>query len=250
MKEIQRWLLDNIFYKIPISQYAKAYTPKRGIRDHVKYHTNEDVVITLDIENFFNELNSYMLEECLLSKGYSSQVSNLITKICTLEECLPQGAPTSPRISNILLLDFDNAIAKYTKEKKIKYTRYADDIAISGTIENPQEIILVVENELKKLSLNLNASKTNIMHRGNRQIISGIVVNQKAQIPREIRYELKQAMNFIDKYGLESHLAKINCKKSSYLEHLLGLANYILTINPKDEKTKNIYLKLKKLVTS
>ena len=88
------------------------------------------------------------------------------------------------------------------------------------------------------------------MHRGNRQIISGIVVNQKAQILREIRYELKQAMNFIDKYGLESHLAKINCKKSSYLEHLLGLANYILTINPKDEKTKNIYLKLKKLVTS
>ncbi|QXP72117.1 RNA-directed DNA polymerase [Polaribacter sp. R2A056_3_33] len=250
LKEIQKWVLDNILNNMPISAYAKAYTFNRSIKDHVKYHENQNVVLTMDIENFFNNITSDKVERLFIDKGYSPLVSNLLSRICTLNNSLPQGAPTSPRISNILMLPFDNEIAKYCKPKfiggkkvQVKYTRYADDIAFSGEI-NKAEFVELVSNELQKLDLSLNEDKTIEKKRNQQQIISGIIVNQKIQVPRKKRDELKQAMYYIEKFGLENHLARIKCTKANYVSHLLGIANYIVFINPKDKKTLEIRTKL------
>ena len=86
------------------------------------------------------------------------------------------------------------------------------------------------------------------MGRNQRQVISGIVVNEKVQVPRKKRDELKQAMYYIDKFGLEDHLRKIDCSKSNYLKHLLGIANYITFINPNDSKTITIKDKIYKML--
>ncbi|KEZ93520.1 hypothetical protein IL45_04725 [Nonlabens ulvanivorans] len=249
LKQIQRWLLDNLFIKLPISPYAKAYRAKKGIRDHVRYHKKEEVVITMDIEKFFDNLESGLIVNILLSKGYSFQVANLITKICTLNDVLPQGAPTSPAISNILLYEFDNEISKYTNSKGLKYTRYADDLAFSGSIQDVDTLIKIVKENLAKINLKINHSKTRVMSKKARQIISGIVVNDKIQVPRKDRDDLRQAMYYIEKFSLEEHLKKIDCNKANYIEHLLGKANYMLKINPKDEKIKVIYNKLKVMKT-
>jgi len=250
LKEIQKWILDNILNNIPISAYAKAYTFNRSIKDHVKYHKNQKSVLTLDIENFFNNITPDKVEKLFIDKGYSPLVSNLISRLCTLNNSLPQGAPTSPRISNILMLPFDNEISNYCKPKlidgkkvQIKYTRYADDLAFSGDI-NKDELVKLVTNELKKLGLTLNKDKTIEKKQSQQQIISGIVVNKKIQVPRKKRDELRQAMYYIEKYGLENHLAKIECTKSNYISHLLGIANYIVFINPNDKKTLEIRAKL------
>lgn len=250
LKEIQKWILDNILNNIPISAYAKAYTFNRGIKDHVKYHKNQKSVLTLDIENFFNNITSDKVEKLFIDKGYSPLVSNLLSRLCTLNNSLPQGAPTSPRISNILMLSFDNEISNYCKPKlidgktvQIKYTRYADDLAFSGEFEM-EDITKLVNRELKKLGLNLNKDKTIEKRENQQQIISGIVVNKKIQVPRNKRDELRQSMYYIEKYGLENHLAKIECTKSNYISHLLGIANYIVYINPNDKKTLEIRAKL------
>ncbi|MEY8862480.1 retron St85 family RNA-directed DNA polymerase [Tenacibaculum singaporense] len=247
LKEIQKWILDNVLNNIPISAYAKAYTFKRSIKDHVKYHKNQKIVLTLDIENFFNNITSEKVELLFLSKGYSSLISNLMTRLCTLQNCLPQGAPTSPRISNIIMYSFDEKISSYCKKNEIKYTRYADDLAFSGEIDKEEIIKLVVE-ELNEIGLSLNKDKIIERKQNQRQIISGIVVNRKIQVPRKKRDELRQAMYYIEKYGLENHLAKIDSSKSNYLKHLLGLANYIVNINPKDEKTILIREKLFQMI--
>lgn len=254
LKEIQKWILDNVLNNMPISAYAKAYTFNRSIKDHVKYHKNQKSILTLDIENFFNNITSDKVEKLFINKGYSPLVSNLMSRLCTLNNCLPQGAPTSPRISNILMLQFDNEISNYCKPKRIdgktvqiKYTRYADDLAFSGEI-NKEEIVELVSNELKELGLTLNIDKTIEKKQSQQQIISGIVVNKKIQVPRKKRDELRQSMYYIEKFGLENHLAKIKCSKSNYLKHLLGIANYIIFINPNDVKTIEIRTKLFKMI--
>ncbi len=250
LKEIQKWVLDNILNKIPISAYAKAYTFNRSIKDHVKYHKNQNIVLTLDVENFFNDITSDKVEKLFIDKGYSPLVSNLLSRICTLNNCLPQGAPTSPRISNILMLPFDIEIARYCNPKiidgkkvQVKYTRYADDIAFSGDI-NKEEFVKLVSNELHKLGLSLNEEKTIVKKRSQQQIISGILVNKKIQVPRKKRDELRQAMYYIEKYGLENHLDRIESTKANYISHLLGIANYIVFINPTDKKALEIRAKL------
>ncbi len=245
LKEIQQWILNNILYNIPISRYAKAYTKKRGLKDHLKYHKDQNIVLTLDIENFFGMLSIDKVRPIFLSRGYSEWVSDLITKLCCLNDTLPQGAPTSPRLSNIIMFPFDESISKYCKTKDIKYTRYADDLAFSGDLEK-EEIVDLVSSELTKIGLSLNKEKTMYMSRDQPQLISGVLVNKVIQVPRSKRDELRQAFYYIDKFGLESHLAHINSNKGNYLKHLIGIANYITYINPKDSEAQIIKQKLYK----
>ena len=237
LKEIQYWILDELLYKIPVSRYAKAYVPRRTIKEHVKFHRNQPIVITLDIKNFFGTIKIESIERLFRSVGYSTLIANLLSKLTTLEGALPQGAPTSPYLSNIIFIHIDNIIQKLCNQRKIRYTRYADDMAFSGDFE-PNTFIKSINAIITENGFILNKDKTMVMRRNQPQIITGILVNDKIQVPRGKRDELRQAVHFIEKYGLDEHLVKINCKKANYIKHLLGIANYILFINPKDEKVK------------
>jgi RNA-directed DNA polymerase len=235
LKEIQTWILINILYKHKVSRYAKGYIPNRSIKDHVRYHTNEEKVLTLDIEKFFDNVSFQFVENIFFQIGYSKIISNLLTKLCMLDGKLPQGAPTSPFISNIVLLEFDDTISKYCSENNLKFTRYADDLAFSGKI-NKTELVKLVRSELKKLGLRLNNEKINLMTQNQPQIVSGIIVNKKVQIPKRKRNELRNEMFYIIKFGIDSHMERTKQTKSKtvYLKHLIGRINYLLTINSKD----------------
>ena len=237
LKEIQIWILEEILYKCKVSRYAKAYVPKRSIKEHAIYHTDEPIVLTLDIKDFFKRIKFKRVEALFLEMGYSNQVANLITKLCFLEEELPQGAPTSPYISNLILKEFDINISDYCMKNKIKYTRYADDLAFSGEL-NENEIEELVKKELRKVGLELNEEKRKIMRPNQPQLISGIIVNKKAQIPKRDRNDLRNQMFYIKKFGLKSHMERTNQTKSNYLKHILGKVNYVLQINPRDTEFK------------
>ncbi len=154
-------------------------------------------------------------------------------ELCFLRGSLPQGAPTSPYITNILLNDLDEAIALYCKINKIRYTRYSDDLAFSGNLKE-QEIINLVSNELTKLGLNINSRKTKLMRPGQPQVISGIIVNEKIQVPKSKRNQIRNEMYYIKNFGLVDHLKRIKNNKSNYVKHLKGKINYILFLNPND----------------
>ncbi len=201
----------------------------------------------MDIENFFDRITRREIEKIYRKVDYSEKVSELLSKICTLEDKLPQGAPTSPYLSNVLMSEFDKEISEYCISSSLKYTRYADDMAFSGDEVDLKKLRSKIDRELKKVGLNLNNDKTFEMPSVKRQLISGIIVNEKIQVPRKKRDELRQAIYFIENFGLESHLERIGCAKSNYLKHLLGVGNYILLINPKDERTKKIMIKLREL---
>lgn len=237
LKDIQNWILINILYKIKVSKFAKAYIPKKTIRENVRFHKGQEKVICVDIKNFFSSITECDVTKIFTKMGYSSRVAFVLAKLCCLDGCLPQGAPTSPHISNIYLLSLDKLLADYCIPKKIRYTRYADDMTFSGSF-NEGELFCLLNTELDRIGLVLNSDKTNVMTRNMRQVVTGIVVNDKIQVPIEKRKELRQAIYYIEKFGLVSHLKKINCSKANYLKHLLGIVNYVVFINPKDMEAK------------
>jgi len=235
LKEIQIWILNTILYNIPVSKFAKAYVPNRNILDNTRFHRNKEKVLSLDIEDFFPSIKRPSIEKIFLSLGYSSNVSNLLSKLCCCDEILPQGAPTSPYLSNIYLQNFDVFISNYCINEDIRYTRYADDLTFSGDFEEEQ-VIKIVTNELKKIGLRLNKSKVKVMGRNDRQIVTGIVVNKIVQIPRYKRNDIRKEVYFVKKFGLDDHLVKTKNNRGNYIKHLLGKIEYAIFINPKDEE--------------
>jgi RNA-directed DNA polymerase len=248
LKEIQDWILKNILEIEKVSPFAKAYRKKVSLIENVKFHKNQPKVLTLDISDFFPSIKTKSVELIFKAFGYSDLISNLLAKLCTRDGCLPQGAPTSPYLSNIYFKSADDLIIKYCLDNDIKYTRYADDLSFSGNFDEKQ-LIELVENTVRSMGLSLHPDKIKIMKPNERQTVTGIVVNEKPQVVFHKRNKLRQDMHYIIKFGIQSHMQRQNIKYRNYIEHLLGKINFILQLNPKDnefQKYKEHLIGLKK----
>ncbi|WP_339920986.1 retron St85 family RNA-directed DNA polymerase [uncultured Flavobacterium sp.] len=248
LKEIQHWLLKNILYNIPVSPFAKAYKPNISLIENLKFHKNQPKVFTLDLENFFPSITIDSVEKVFTELGYSKSVSDLLAKLCTRNGTLPQGAPTSPSLSNIIFKEADAMIADYCLQRKIRYTRYADDLSFSGDFDE-KELFDTINPIIEKMNFKINTAKTKLMTPCNRQTVTGIVVNEKPQVVFHKRNELRQAMYYIQKFGIDEHREYKEINQRNYLEHLLGKINFVLQINPKDTEFigyKSFLIDLKK----
>lgn len=235
LKNIQKWLLENLFSNIKISKFAKAYVKEVSIKENVRFHRGQKTVLKLDLKNFFPSIKSKDIYHSLMQCGYSKQLTVLITELCVINNRLPQGAPTSPILSNIVLKTFDDQVSDYCIKNKIRYTRYADDMTFSGDF-NIGEVIAHVKRNLSKLNLKLNDKKTRVLRNNTRQLVTGITVNEKIQVAKPYRKNIRLEMYFINKYGLSDHLNhnKYQGSKISYVKSLLGKIKYCIFINPKD----------------
>jgi RNA-directed DNA polymerase len=238
LKEIQDWILVNILEVEEVSPFAKAYRKKVGLLENIKFHKNQPKVLTLDLKDFFPSIKTENVELIFRSFGYSVLISNLLSKLCTRDGCLPQGAPTSPYLSNIFFKSADDLIIKYCLDNNIRYTRYADDLSFSGNFDETK-LIELVENTIRPMGLLLHPDKIKIMKPNERQTVTGIVVNEKPQVVFHKRNKLRQEMHFIIKFGLQDHMHRKNIKYKNYIEHLLGKINFILQLNPKDTEFQN-----------
>ena len=247
LKEIQRWILEEILNQYPVSGYAKAYIRNRSIKDNAHFHVNQKLVLTIDVKDFFPSLRIKKVNSFFLKIGYSSPVAFLLSNLCCLNGELPQGAPTSPALSNILMINVDKRISAFAKKKGIQYTRYADDMTFSGDFE-PGMLIKFVRNVLRNMRLRINYEKLRVRRPGQRQEVTGVIVNEKIQAPKEIRKKLRQSVYYIEKYGLASHLDKTYNTRANHIYHLLGLANFILFLNPDDQEVQNYIEILRKYI--
>ena len=247
LKFLQKQILDKILSKMEISKYAKAYKKNISLIDNAKPHINKKIILKLDIESFFDNitfLNIY--KKCFSSNLYPKQIGTLLTSLVTYNDYLPQGAPTSAYISNLVMRDFDEIVGNWCSNKNIDYTRYSDDMTFSGDFI-VGEVISFVRKNLYKLGLKLNNKKIHVVTQTSSQNVTGIVVNKKLQVPSKYRKRIRQEIYFIKKFGLESHLRKINMlDKEKYLSSLYGKILYVLQINKED----NEFRKYKKYIKS
>ena len=222
LKLIQDYILKSILENEDVSIFAKAYKRKSNLIENTRYHVGQPKVVTLDIKDFFSSITKEDVFKIFLNMGYSELLSDLFSKLCTLNYSLPQGASTSPYLSNLFLKNFDNIVADYCLPQNIKYTRYADDITFSGIFDHELIINFIREN-LSVYKLELNESKIKVMLPNQRQIVTGIIVNEKIQIPRKERLKIRQEVYHIRKRTLESHIEEAKITQRNYL--------IIITIN-------------------
>ena len=234
LKEIQRWIVVNIIGTIPTHPVAKAYRFNTSVRDNARFHINQKIVMKLDILDYFGSVKEYLVYRVFREIGYSKSLSVLFTKLCCLNNSLPQGAPTSPALSNIVMRNVDANIFSFARINKIRFTRYADDFTFSGSFP-PNAVKRFVSHELEVLGLSINNRKTCVITGNRRQEITGIVVNKKLQVNRTKRMYLRQQVYYIKRYGIQS-VAERNGNVSiySFLNHLIGVAGFIRFINPRD----------------
>lgn len=237
LKDIQKWILHNILYKRKYHPYAKAYIPEKCIRDNVRFHTKRKIVMTLDIHDFFGSINDDDVFQIFKNMGYSDWTADLLAKLTCLNNALPQGAPSSPALSNLYMYDFDQKMMNYCLRHHIFYTRYADDMTFSGDF-NTEELKGIVVSLLKPMHLSLNEDKSKVMTANQRQIVTGTVVNHKTHLPTEQLKKIRQEVYYIKKFGLAQHMANTLCQKKNYIKHLYGRINYALLIQPGNKEMR------------
>ncbi|MGG5460285.1 reverse transcriptase family protein [Clostridium sp. B9] len=231
LKYIQRWILDNILYNISCCDNVTGFIPSKSTVDNARVYVNKECIVGLDLENFFPTIHFGRVQGMFQRLGYTKHLSIILANLCTYKGELPQGSPASPYIANLVCRKMDYRIVKLCKKIEANYTRYADDITISGNkgIEN---YICTINKIIKSEGFKSNKKKERVLFQYHSQKVTGIIVNKKLSPPKEMKKYLRQNIYYINKYGLKSHLKKINCyEKSNFKEHLYGLAYYIKMID-------------------
>lgn len=247
LKFVQHWILKNILEKCPVSDYAKAFIKGRTLKHNARFHRAQPVVVTMDIKDFFPTIRIFDVFSIYKEMGYRDNVAWFLAHLCCHKKILPQGAPTSPYLSNIRLLKLDEAIVEYTSENKIRYTRYADDLTFSGDL-NPHQVIPKISQLVYAEGFQINSQKTRVAYQNARQEVTGIVVNSHMQVSKEQRKSIRQQIYYITKYGLNSHLEHIGETRQHYINHLMGQINFALFVNPKDDELKEYFEIVKELL--
>lgn len=231
LKYMQRWILDNILYTQKCNSVVTGFVPNKSIVDNARPHINKKYVLKLDIQDFFPSINKDQVFLIFKNFGYTNSLANTLSNICVYQEKLPQGAPSSPYIANLVCRKMDSRFLGLCKKNNLNYSRYADDITISGgksVYKFKKYFISIIGDE----SFYVNEKKVKLLKKGDRKQVTGIIVNEKLSVPKEMIRELRRDIYYLTKYGVDSHLRRIGkTTTSNYKEHLFGTAKYIYMVD-------------------
>lgn len=192
LKAMQRRLLDKLLYRITPHSAAHGFCTGRNICTHASRHSGKAWVVTVDIEDFFPSVKREMLEHLPGELELSEREGKCLLDLVTRNGRLPQGAPTSPHLGNIVMRRVDAELANEAVANRWSYSRYADDLVMSGD-GNPQVMLEVLRRSVAGAGFRTNRRKCRMMGRHRRQWVTGLVVNEGIKLPRELRRKLRAA---------------------------------------------------------
>jgi retron-type reverse transcriptase len=224
LKAIQRWILAEMLGKIPLENPAHGFVPTRGIVSNATPHVGQQFVVNLDLKDFFPSIGYKRVRHAFRRVGYSGAVSTVFALLCT--ECprqpvtfngeryevasgslgLPQGAPTSPALSNLVSRKLDKRLAGFARKLGLNYTRYADDLTFSGPAELAPRIgyiLAKVRHVALEEGFTVNEKKTRVMRRSRAMEVTGVVVNDKASVDRDEIRRLRAILHRAKTEGLD-----------------------------------------------
>jgi RNA-directed DNA polymerase len=258
LKELQRQILTRILEKVPAHPAAHGFVKGRSIKTFVAPHVGQRVVLRMDLQDFFPSFRAARVQTFFRTLGYPESVADVLGGICTnatprhlwkklaldfdpsrVQEAralysrphLPQGVPTSPALANLCSHRMDCRLAGLAKSAGAEYTRYADDLAFSGSE--------ALERRIERFSTHVAAilieegftvhhRKTRIMRRGVRQHLAGLVANQHINVIRSDFDRLKATLTNCVRLGPESQNRDA---RSHFRFHLDGRVTFVEMIN-------------------
>lgn len=225
LKVIQSRILHHLLYKIPISPYAHGAVPQRSAKTNAAIHSGQRCKFCLDLKSCFPNISSArvrrLYEETL---GCSPIVAQALTNLTTFNFELAQGFPTSAALVNILCTPLDENIYKYICQKGLKYSRYIDDITVSGDFISEKTKARIREIVTRNIFI-LNTDKELFSTGDSAAIVTGLNTNGKKPIvPRPYKRNLRAAENNLQKQEDNA----IDIKKQA--RSIVGKKQYIKTI--------------------
>nr|WP_314984129.1 retron St85 family RNA-directed DNA polymerase [uncultured Pantoea sp.] len=210
LKALQRWILKNILEKLKPSRYAKGFIPKLNLLDNAQPHAGNQYVLKIDFKDFFPSIEANKVYSIFRAVGYSKKISYYLTSICTLKGYLPQGAPSSPYLSNLVCIRIDHRIGRYCDKYALIYTRYADDISISGNqLSSIKKSWLIIKMIISEEGFIINKSKELLSGPRSSRIVTGLVTNPTIGIGRKKYNHYRKEIFNLKRNGSMSHIEKI-----------------------------------------
>lgn len=193
LKTFQYWVLDYFLFRLRQHDNCFSYRKNISIKDNASVHLNRKYILCMDIESFFDSISTNQVYKCFLENKIDNYLAQLLSSLLTLNNALPQGAPTSPIISNSYLYDFDEYIYKTCSALNLSYSRYADDLTVgSNDYQSLKKIERLIKIKLREFGLKVNKNKTRIISSNSCQIIAGVAINNgKLRPSRKYRKEVR-----------------------------------------------------------
>ena len=200
LKRIQRAILTQLLNPLGAHDRAFGFLPGKSIVDNAAAHVGQEIVVNADVRNCFPSVRWPLILASLrrdLSNRLSPKAISALVDICTAQGALPIGAPTSPALLNRVLLKTDEILATQSSKRGCNYSRYADDLTFSGG-ESAVRMLGIAKHVLSGINLILDPAKTNIFRRGRRQMCTGLVVNDKVNVPRRVRRRIRASVHAME----------------------------------------------------
>lgn len=228
---------------------AVGFRCGHSVIDNAGPHLGKRYVLKMDIHDFFFSIRSPRVKDTFERMGYPANVAKVFRILCCLHNCLPQGAPTSPSLSNIVGYEMDKKLAALAAEYGLTYTRYADDLTFSGDVFPKDRIISRIKQIIRDEKFEPNHKKTRFLHEYDRKIITGVSVSSgvKLTIPKTRKREIRKNVYFILTKGLAEHQHRIGSKDPAYLKRLIGELCYWRSIEPDNVYVSDSIIALKRL---
>jgi len=190
----------------PRCVYGFNNSQPESIKANAENHINKKSLLNIDIKDFFPSITSVMVRNMFMKEpfNYNEKLATLMTMLCTYKNTLPTGAPSSPIISNFIFIDADEELLKLASKYNLTYTRYADDLSFSTNNEFTEDIITEITDIISRFGFELNHKKFRMQNNYNRQIVTGITVNEKVNINRKYIRNIRAILHNIESNGLLS----------------------------------------------
>ncbi|WP_201551256.1 reverse transcriptase family protein [Psychrobacter fjordensis] len=261
LKFVQRWILNQVLNNLTTHDAAHGFVRGKSIVTNAAVHSNSELLIKLDVKDFFPSVSWRRVKGVFRHAGYQEQISTLLALLCTEaprqiikqdgvtyyvalgDRALPQGAPTSPALSNIVCLNLDRRLTGLADKIGLRYSRYADDLTFSLPVSNQKsntaksdsdtkhnqligQLLGSVNKILREEGFALNNDKTRVIRKGNQQQVTGMVVNGSGvpRVSRQIKRMLRAAVHNLESGG--------TLRADETLNTLSGYAAWIASAEP------------------
>lgn len=231
---IQRGIYEHILMCVRCSENAHGFIKGRSIFTHASTHKEGNEFFLADIKDFFPSIGLPTVIRIFQNLGYDHKMATMLGLICTLRQSLPQGAPSSPALSNIACLQLDERLQQLASKFSLKYSRYADDMAFSGSHIN-MAFCDMVRQVVKSEGFELNENKSLLARNRGKIIITGISISRnRLCLPRSTKRALRQQSHRLIRNGIIQESNSSGVFDPFYVDRILGKLNFWSHVEPKN----------------
>ncbi len=219
IRELQTKLAPVLQVRYSAHPAAQGFIKERSIVSNARAHVGQRLVLNIDLEDFFPSINFGRVRGLFMAEPFKlgPAAASVFAQLCTYKNGLPQGAPTSPTLSNFIAADLDRRLARLARESNVRYTRYADDITFSSNQHNlPQTLIVhaqgadghsaaiaeMLQRAITASGFAINHKKIRLQTRHQRQSVTGLQVNSRPNVSRERIRRVRAMLHAWQKFGL------------------------------------------------